>query len=76
MGFTINMRVHSNIDNADGELATQLLNMGYGFLDQGSQNKIQLPFQTILPEDGLISKVFPDCHIQHSYKNHSVIEHF
>ena len=39
------MRVH--IGNADGEFATQLLNVGNGLLDQDFHNQIQLPFQII-----------------------------
>ena len=66
VSFTINMRVHLNIGNADGEFTTQLLNVGNGLLDQDSHNQIQLPFQTIQTEYELITRVFPDVHIQQS----------
>ena len=62
MSFTINMLVHLNIGNAEGEF----LNVWNVLLDQDSHNQIQLPFQTILTEDELITRVFPDVHIQHS----------
>ena len=58
---TINMRVHLNIADADGEF----LNVGNRLLDQDSHNQIQLPFQTI-QIDELITRVFPDVNIQHS----------
>ena len=66
VSLTIDMRVHLDIGNAEGEFATQLLNEGNGLLDQDSHNQIQLPFQIIQTEDELITRVFPDVHIQHS----------
>ena len=68
VSLTINMQVHLDIGDAEGEFATQLLNVGNGFLDQDFHNQIQLPFQTNQTEDELINKVFPDVHIQYNNK--------
>ena len=65
MRLKINLRVHLGIGNEDGEFATQLPNVGNGLLDQDSHNQIQLPFLTIRTDE-LITRVFPDVHIQHS----------
>ena len=75
VSLTINARVHLNIGNADGEFATQLLNVGSGVLDQDSHNEIQLPFQTIQTEDEPINRVFTDFY-SNILINGSVIEHF
>ena len=52
--------LHLNISNADGEFATQLLNVGNGLLNRDSHNQIHLPFQTIQTEDELITS-FSRC---------------
>lgn len=66
MSLTLNMRVHLHADDAVGDFAIKLLQVGNGLLDKDSYNQIQLPFTTIQTEEEFIMRVFPDLHNLHT----------